>query len=250
LPGASFQNAVDLYVFDKKLRLLALDAIERIEIAMRVDISHLLGKQDRFAYLKPDHFHESFSEKLGRNGVTSHHGWLSKHAALINRSKEDFITHNRERYGLPLPIWVACEVWDFGTLSTLYAGMKENDQDIISAQYGITNGRTFATWLRSLNYLRNVSAHHSRLWNRNIIDQPKLPPKEQAPFIEWFQDEPRLRSRPYLLFLIANHIIDVINPTSSWRRRLNELLLEFPNLHHIGINLNSFGVDPNWQSRF
>ena len=48
-PGASFENAVDLYVFDKKLRLLAMDALERIEISLRVDISHHLGERHRFA---------------------------------------------------------------------------------------------------------------------------------------------------------------------------------------------------------
>lgn len=55
-PGASFENAVDLYVFDKKLRLLAMDALERIEISLRVDISHHLGERHRFAYLQPDVF--------------------------------------------------------------------------------------------------------------------------------------------------------------------------------------------------
>jgi abortive infection bacteriophage resistance protein len=60
-PGAAFQNAVDLYVFDKQLRMLAMDALERVEIALRVDISHTLGKLDRFAYLKPDLFHSTFS---------------------------------------------------------------------------------------------------------------------------------------------------------------------------------------------
>src|SRR5690606_6636804 len=132
-PGTTFQNAVDLYVFDKKLRLLVLDALERVEIALRVDISHGLGKHHKFAYLQPDLFHESFSSKLdGQTGLTKHHGWLSKHAALINRSKEDFIRHNKEKYGLPLAVWVACEVWDFGTLSTLFDGMTEADQDAIS----------------------------------------------------------------------------------------------------------------------
>ncbi|MFA1626344.1 Abi family protein [Rhizobium mongolense] len=59
LNHASFQNAVDLYVFDKKLRLIALDALERIEVALRVDVSHTLGKADKFAYLRPDLFHGS-----------------------------------------------------------------------------------------------------------------------------------------------------------------------------------------------
>nr|WP_274594938.1 Abi family protein [Pseudomonas nabeulensis] len=109
-PGTTFQNAIDLYVFDKKLRLLTLDALERIEIALRVDISHVLGKHNKFAYLVPEIFHESFSLQLDtKTGLTKHHAWIGKHAALINRSNEDFIRHNKEKYGLPLAVWVACE---------------------------------------------------------------------------------------------------------------------------------------------
>lgn len=190
--GASFEDAVQLYVFDKKLRLLTMDALERIEIALRVDISHTLGKIDPFAYLKPELFHHKFGQDLNNgHGVTKHHDWLGQHARLINRSREEFIRHNKQKYGLPLAIWVACEVWDFGTMSQLYDGMRERDQDAISAKYGICSGRVFATWLRSLSYLRNVCAHHSRLWNRNIIDQPRLPPAED---VGWLHHSCRMRA--------------------------------------------------------
>lgn len=251
LPGATFQNAVDLYVFDKKLRLTALDALERIEVALRVDVSHTLGKEDRFAYLRPELFHKSFSVELGDDGVSKHHRWLGKHAGLITRSKEDFIAHNRSQYGLPVPIWVSCEVWDFGSMSTLFAGMREEDQDKIAAKYGISNGRTFASWLRSLNYLRNVCAHHSRLWNRNIVDRPKLPPENEADFVTAFKGKDRLIARPFLLFCITQHLMKKINPTSTWQARTRNLLeVEFPDLTHVGLDLASFGIDEQWKARW
>lgn len=113
--GATFQNAVDLYVFDKKLRLLAMDALERIEVALRVDIAHELGRFDCFAYLRPELFHDNFCSTLVKEtGLTRHHEWLGKHAQLIARSKEEFVRHNRAKYGLPLAIWVACEIWISG----------------------------------------------------------------------------------------------------------------------------------------
>ncbi|SFQ18328.1 Abi family protein [Pseudomonas borbori] len=158
-PGTAFQSAVDRYVFDKKLPLLVLDALKRIEIAQRVDISHGLGKQHKFAYLQPELFHESFSSKLEG-------------------------------------IWVACEVWDFGTLSTLFDGMSEADQDVTSTQHNISNGRIFASWLLSLNYLRNLCAHHSRLWNRNIVDLSELPPVAQVPSLAAFRNDPRRQAHP------------------------------------------------------
>lgn len=218
---------------------------------MRLRCAWILGKHEKFAYLRPDLFHESFSKHLeSKTGLTKHHAWLSKHAALINRSNEDFIRHNKGKYGLPLAVWVACEVWDFGTLSTLFAGMTEADQDTISTEYGISNGRVFASWLRSLNYLRNVCAHHSRLWNRNIVDQPKLPPQEQAPSLAAFHDDAQRRARPFMLLCITQHLMSVINPSSSWGKRFKALLEnDFPNLDHLTINLEGMGADHDWQKR-
>jgi abortive infection bacteriophage resistance protein len=249
LPGATFENAVKLYVFDKKLRQLATDALERIEIALRVDISHTLGKLDRFAYLDPALFHPEFSQKIHNSkGVTWHHEWLGKHARLISESKEEFVRHNKTKYGLPLAIWVACEVWDFGTMSRLYDGMRAEEQDAISAKYGIHNGRIFATWLRSLNYLRNVCAHHSRLWNRNIVDQPKLPPATEAPWVAPFEDSGHLRARCFLLLRIARHLLQVVNPNSSWPDRIRERLRDFPDLDHMDLNLAVMGAPASWEA--
>lgn len=250
-PGATFQNAVDLYVFDKQLRLLAMDALERIEIALRVDISHTLGKLDKFAYLKPQLFHAEFSEKLDKDsGLTRHHDWLTKHSQLISRSKEEFVRHNKSKYGLPLAVWVACEVWDFGTLSILFAGMREAEQDAIAGQYGIRNGRTFATWLRSLNYLRNVCAHHSRLWNRNIVDQPKLPPVAEVAWVAQFEHNNHAKARCYLLLRVACHLLRVINPGSSWPARMKTQLHAFPDLQHLGLNLAGMGVPEGWEAQW
>ncbi|OZI37310.1 abortive phage resistance protein [Bordetella genomosp. 10] len=247
--GTTFQDAVDLYVFDKKLRLLVLDALERVEVALRVDVSHTLGQLDRFAYLKPDLFHSEFSSDLDKaSGVTRHHGWLGKHAQLIGRSKEEFVRHSLARYGLPLAIWVACEVWDFGTLSTLYNGMRESEQDAIAGRYGIGSGRIFATWLRSLNYLRNVCAHHSRLWNRNIVDQPKLPGATELPWVVPFETDVHARARCFLLLKITQHLLSVVNPRSSWAARMKAHLMMFPDLSHLGLNLGGMGAPVGWDA--
>jgi abortive infection bacteriophage resistance protein len=249
--GATFENAVDLYVFDKKLRLMAMDALERIEISLRVDISHYLGERDRFAYLNPALFHAGFAHTIdSKTGLTAHHSWLTKQAMLVTRSKEEFIRHNREKYGLPLSIWVACEVWDFGCMSTLFGGMAEVDQDCIAKRYGISNGRIFASWLRSLNYLRNVCAHHCRLWNRNMADQPKLPPIIEVPELAAFHGSAHRLARPFLALCIAQHLMQHINPASTWGQRLKKLLLdEFPKLDHLGLNLMGMGVDEGWVIR-
>ena len=244
--GATFQNAVDLYVFDKKLRLLVLDALERIEVALRVDISHMLGRLEPFAYQNPQLFHDSFSVKIGKGARTRHREWLDKHDQLISRSREEFVRHNRLKYGLPLAIWVACEVWDFGTMSMLFSGMREAEQDLVARKYGVGNGRTFASWLRSLNYLRNVCAHHSRLWNRNVVDQPKLPPVAEAAWVAPFKGDTHAQARCFLLLAIARHLLQVVNPRSGWSDRMREHLQGFPDLAHLGLSLQGMGAPENW----
>ncbi|EPU6914862.1 TPA: Abi family protein [Pseudomonas aeruginosa] len=247
--GATFQNAVDLYVFDKQLRLLVMDALERIEIGLRVDITHSLGALDPCAYMQPGLLHGDFSGRIiPKTGNSRHKDWLDRHNQLISRSKEDSIQHCRDKYGLPLPLWIVSEVWDFGTMSTLFSGMREADQDAISAKYDISNGRTFASWLRSLNYLRNVCAHHSRLWNRNIIDQPKLPPEREIPWVAPFVGNTRALARCYLLLCITRHLIRVVNPRSTWPQRMKQHLQQFPQLSHLGLNDAGMGTHAGWDA--
>ncbi|MCP5015423.1 MAG: Abi family protein [Ketobacter sp.] len=248
-PGATFQQAVELYVFDKKLRLLVMDALERIEIALRVDMAHTLGRHDTFAYLNPDLFRDDFSKELNADtGLTKHHQWLQNHAQLLKRSKEGFLQHNKVKYGLPVAIWIACEVWDFGTLSTLFAGMRPEEQNHIAAKYGLKKGETLQSWLRCLNYLRNVCAHHSRLWNRNIVDQPKKPSAGVAPLFAAAWDTPHTLARPFLLFCITQHLLCTVNPSSSWWERLKAHLLSFPDLSHLELNLAGMGAIEDWES--
>ncbi len=215
-----------------------------------MDISHTLGQLDRFAYLPPDLLHPDFSGKLdAKTGVSGHHDWLGKHARLIARSKEEFVRHNKGKCGCRWRSGFASEVWDFGTLSKLFAGMREEDQDAISARYGVHNGRIFATWLRSLNYLRNVCAHHSRLWNRNIVDQPRLPPVAEMAWVAPFEHNSHATARCYLSLCMARHLLRVVNPNSSWPERMQAHLRTFPDLDRLGLNLAGMGAPDGWEAQ-
>lgn len=247
-PNTRFSDVVDLYVFDKRLRHLVGDALERIEIALRVDISHTLGKLDTFAYADPTLLHDKFAKDYDpQKGVTLHHAWLAKNGQLVARSKEEFVRHNKDKYGLPLAIWVVCEVWDFGAMSTLFNGMRETEQDSISQKYGVSNGRVFATWLRSLNYLRNVCAHHSRLWNRNIVDQPKLPTEQEVAWTLHFHNNPAARARCFMLLKMVQQLMGVINPGSTWSDRMKAHLVAFPHSPHCGLGAHDMGAPANWE---
>jgi abortive infection bacteriophage resistance protein len=243
--GSRLQDCVDLYVFDKKLRGLVLDALERVEIALRVDIAHLLGRRNAFAYLSAKEFHKSFQD-IGKHGKTKHANWLKKQEDLIERSNEEFIAHN-QKIGPHLAIWVSCEVWDFGTMSTIYNHMLQDDQDAISQRYGISNGRVVASWLQTFNQLRNICAHHSRLWNRNISRRPRLPPARDVQWVTKFMDqEGSTSARSFLTLMMLIHVLKRINPNSSWSTRVRDHLLGFPNLEHVELNVAGMGAPLGW----
>ena len=246
IEGSHFEDAVKLYVFDKKLRLLALDALERIELAVRVDIAHLLGEQDIHAHENADLFNGHFSRQLitkGRDkGKTQHQVWLERYEhGLFRARREPFVSHYKDKYG-KLPIWVAIEIWDFGLMSILYAGMKPKDQLGIAEKYGAVNGRAFSGWLRSFNFIRNVSAHHSRLWNINVLERATLLQEG----VHW---QSLNNARPFFYFCLMRKVMSVICPNSSWSNRFAELMAEFPDVGCNAVSLRDFDLPEKWQER-
>ncbi len=243
-----FLDAVELYLFDKKLRLMVMDALERIEVALRVDMAYRLGERNIFAYNDQTEFHPKFATRKTR-GRPAFEVWREKYAGLLSRSKEDFVDHYRKNHGADLPIWVAIELWDFGAMSQLFAMMKVPDQQSIARKYGIEDFRVFSSWLRSLNYLRNLVAHHSRLWNRNVVDQPRLPKAGEIEWCDSFIGKPDLIARPFLLLAICHHLVKIICPNTQWGERLKGHLQNFPELQSDQKrSLNDLGTVDGWEA--
>ncbi|MBP9153554.1 MAG: Abi family protein [Xanthomonadales bacterium] len=246
-PGSTFQAAVDLYVFDKKLRMLVMDGLERVEVAIRVDIAHHLGQLDTFAHTRAGLLHGDFAVKLGKSGKTAHSEWLAKHDSLIERSKEDFVSHYKAKHGLPLPVWVAIEVWDFGLLSHFFAGMKYADKAALAQRFGVPDPGLMESWLRTLNYLRNIAAHHSRLWNRNMVDQPKMPKVGQIPVFDACLPTVNV-SRPYATLCILSFLMRQICPSSTWQQRVKALMQAFPTVAVPRLEVAGMGCHKGWDA--
>lgn len=224
--GAEFRHAVDLYLFDKKLRLLFLDAIERIEVALRVDLAHALGKRDPWAHRNPT-FLDAHRANRATQGSTQHASWLNKADQAITRSKEDWVKEYRATYSSPLPIWMAVEAWDFGSLSWLLEMAHPNDRSAIAKRYGLLPD-TLVSWIRSLAFVRNICAHHARLWNAGIINQPKVPKQFEAQQVAHIGTEFIRRSRVYGAAAVASYLVKRINVGTSWASRMQAHWLAFP----------------------
>tara|TARA_R110000772_G_scaffold201158_2_gene311519 strand:- start:345 stop:1301 length:957 start_codon:yes stop_codon:yes gene_type:complete len=247
--GTTFSLSLDYYVFDKKLRLLTLDAIERVEIALRTDIALLLGKFDRQAHRNPEFLHGNFIRRdVLKEDKSSYQRWIEKQNRAFRLSKEEFVTHFKRKYaGQELPIWMDVELWDFGTMSTFYAGMKVADQDYIASLYNLNSGITLANWLRCLNVVRNSCAHHNRLWNRPLAILPRWKDTEKISEIQHLRSETRYGTRYYAAAAIIKTLLNKINPTSRWSDRLMNLMDTLPENPFIGEQ--NAGFPPNWREQ-
>ena len=237
---AGFPDVVALYVFDKRLRLMLLDALERIEIAFRAEIAHHMGALHPLAH--------RLESLLRPRNAAEHAEWLAAHDREVNKSRENFVKHHREHYGGELPIWAAAELWSFGGLSRFYAMMRGADQRAVAARFGVENERLMENWLRGMAFVRNTAAHHGRLWNRGSIG--RLSPRGKGKFPDGFNPPmlPGGRSHNRLCAVLCAVVFLVrqILPRSRWPRRLRELLLKFPK--GAGRNPGEMGFPRKWEN--
>lgn len=125
--GTTFDSIFDFYLFDKKIRLELLCAIERIEIYLRTIVAHELGRIHPQAHFDKKNF-SRFSTSIEKGDRFSEFDlWHRKHQQLLEDSREDSIRSHIDNEK-PIPIWVACEAWNFGTLSKLYSMLSGANQ--------------------------------------------------------------------------------------------------------------------------
>ncbi|MBU8912058.1 MAG: Abi family protein [Desulfobacterales bacterium] len=228
--GVDFNEIVELYLFDKKLRLLMLDAIERIEIHIRSVVAHEMGYHDPLAY-QNDKFINPKKKNTWKDRKTNKIRnlwveWSKKQQELIRRSKEDCIKwHKAERKAIPF--WVAVESWDLGNLSKYYSMLRAKYQRKICLRLGISNEKTLENWLHEINILRNRCAHHTRIWNQSSNNSlPVLP----IPYFAKLSLDARALKRMYGMICIMWFLVKRIGPSSHWLETVSLLINSKPSI--------------------
>lgn len=234
LPGTTFDDLWNLYHFDRTLRQFVAEAVKRVEISVRSRwayvLAHLHGPQ---AYEHATIFYHP----------QRHTDALARLDTELARSHEDFIPHYKNKYKMNRPpVWAACEVMSFGLLSRFYENIKRNsERKQISTTYGLSP-ETLESLLQHCAYIRNLCAHHSRLWNRRFtitLQLPQSSPPAVIPNLNPAQD--RLI---YNTLVMLVHMLAVIEPASTWSHRLvTQLRLLNPKL------LPHMGFPPDWEQR-
>ena len=226
---------------------LLLDALERVEVAIRVAIAHTVGLRGTWAHHDPHSLDPNRAHRRNTQGRSEYERWLKRANDAESRSKADWVANYRESYGTPLlPLWMAVELWDFGLLSQFLAMARAPDRMAIAEKFAIPNPGILVSWVRVLAYVRNLCAHHSRVWNNPMTNQPTIPKNNSVPRLEHIATKLWMQSRIYGATALAQHFLDVINPSSSWKYRLRELWASFPQIP--GVSAEQAGFVQGWET--
>jgi len=233
------------YVFDRRLRVLILDAIERIEVAVRTKLiyhlsHHVLPGETNPVGAFGYHDHRLFP---GFKTASEFLKWRSKLAMETDRAKsEKFVKHFRQKYGTEhpeLPSWMVAELMSFGAMLSLAKNVLPEVQEKVAVEYGFPVNH-FISWLHALMVLRNACAHHDRIWNRGSGKAGKT---HRNNFPLWHEAPVIPNDRTGYLLTICHHWLGLISPTTLWRERLFALFDEFPE-----IPLDQTGLPADWQN--
>lgn len=214
-PSANIENALVLYAFDRSLRLLVMDAIEQVEVSVRTRWAyHLSLNYGPHAYMDASAFRNPAAYQRCLDGLKEE----------INRSQETFIDHYRKTYTDPPlpPIWAACEVMSFGQLSRWISNLKlRRDRQRIADPYDLDE-KVLCSFLHHLTHVRNLCAHHSRLWNRRFTITMQIPTSRPGNALGWFNAS--ADRQVYNTLVMLGVLTKVIDPDSLWSCGIRVLL--------------------------
>lgn len=222
-----------LYVFDRHLRFLVMDAIERIEVSLRGGWAHHLAtKYGSHGYLEPAHYARSDHYAKAMSNLLEE----------VARSRDTFIEHYRGKYTQPEmpPIWMVAEVMSLGQLSKWLGNLKQRaDRQAIAKPQGLDE-KVLVSVAHHLTYVRNICAHHGRLWNKQFIVTMLVPNSPGSLKLAMNSVAPR---KIYNTLAAIGYLMPIIAPGSEWRRHLVELVESCPLADR-----TAMGFPDNWQT--
>lgn len=165
-----FDDILDLYFFDSNLKQLIFPLIEIVEINLRCRIVNYFSiKYGSFGYEDCANFYNS----------KFHSDFIDAIEKKKKDSKAPFVKNFINTYDpAKVPFYALVELFDFGMLSMFLNNMKYSDRNEIALtyqlNYGSKKGEFLSSWIRSISYVRNICAHHGRLYDFDLQFQPKL----------------------------------------------------------------------------
>ncbi len=238
-PGSRFSQILSLYRFDEELRILLFSAIQQIEVAVRARMIRI------FAEL---HGAFWFMDSALAENSNLFDGNLRNLQEELNRSEDEYIQEHFRKYDSPSmpPVWKTMEVASMGTLSKLYSNMNDSAaKKAVSRSFGIPKFEYMRSWLRCVTVVRNICAHHARLWNAVIVINPSLPSRLPNTWITNRQLTPD-KLYPHLCYIA--YWLNSINPTNTFTKDIKALLAKYPVVDPAAMGMpRGWLEEPLWQ---
>lgn len=230
--GTNFDDVLALYIFDRKMRVLLMDAFERIEIAVKAVISHegalakgpfWLSDSENFGYGLHRAILDDIKDSVGERG---------------DKAQHLFIYHFYKKYSDEMPpCWMLVEATSFGLTSRIFKASKGDIQVLIANKFGL-HRTILESWLHVLAFGRNVCAHNCRVWNRTFTIKPKIPNKYGADWPVASHD------KLYVLCCIIHCMMGAIVDETAWSERLRALVNERGDLP-----IEAMGFPTDWEAK-
>lgn len=229
----TFEEIIDLYKFDRKLSQLIFSGLEKVEIALRTQIIY------QWAMVYGSHW--QLDPALYRDPM-KFANQINSLQTEINRSHETFIEHYKNTYTTPSepPSWMSLEVSSFGLLSQLFSNLKKGREKIaVANHFRLSDIGILENWMLCFSNIRNICAHHGRLWNRRLTAHIKFPTNPHFDFITNKQVYPY---KLYASICCIQYILNTIIPANGFKADLIALINTCPLAQE-----KEMGFPVNWQ---
>lgn len=238
-PGTCFNDVLADYMFDRELRLLVLDAVERLEVSIRTRWAHVLGiNHGSHAHLDGTLFRE-------RSQTWNHAAAVAHLINAVTQSREGFVRHYDHYDELLPPIWVCVEVMSLGQISRWFSNLRLTvDRNTIAQGYALDE-RLLASFLHHVTVLRNICAHHGRLWDRDLRFKAQLPRKHPVALVASLDH--RDGGSVYNSLSMLGWLLGRISPGQTWVARVAGLVSAHPPAASILGFPADFSERPIWQ---
>ena len=132
-----------------------------------------------------------------------------------------------------------------GLLSRFYSNLRAYKvRNAIAATYQVDE-KFLEGFMEHLSYVRNVCAHHSRLWNRHLSKKMPLPKGKPNGIRDniYVDTTHKTEHKLYNTLVLIQHIMTLICTDSHWAKSLEQLINQY------AIDVKRMGFPEDWKSR-
>ena len=231
--NATFEQALNMYRFDRKLRMMIFNEIEKIEVAIRSALVNIIsnGFADIFWMTNPIYFYN----------VNVFNNCLEIINTEIGRTKEEFIIHFQNTYSDTYPpAWMITEILPLGVLGSIYRNINNYSlRKKVAKHFGLSTN-IFESWILNLAILRNLCCHHARVWNKDLVVRPILPQSVIHPWIDASKTDIK---RVYIRICMIKYLLFTVSPKSTFTNKVKTLIADYPT-----IDIRAMGFKPDWET--